>query len=147
MFWLYFLGVSLIVFDQITKSIAVRELMGKQSIVIIDGLLSLTYVENRGAAYGILKDFRMVLLVVTVFLIAFLIYLFFNTEKFFNNKYAKLMIMFILAGAIGNMIDRVFLGYVVDFLQFTFIDFPVFNFADICVVCGSFMLMLISFKE
>ncbi len=145
MFLLY--CFALIVIDQVTKKIAVSKLMGSESIVLVDGVLSLTYVENRGAAYGILSDYRVILLLITVLLIGFLIYVFFNTEKFFKSKFAKLIIATILAGAIGNMIDRVFLGYVVDFIHLTFINFPVFNIADICITMGSFILMLISFKE
>lgn len=147
MILMFFLGIGLIVIDQITKTMAVNNLMGNPSIPIIDGFLSLTYVENRGAAWGIFKDTRLFLLIITTILIIGLFYVFFNINKFFKNEKLRIVIMVILAGAIGNMIDRVFLGYVVDFIQFTFINFPVFNFADMCVVCGSFVMLLFSFKE
>ncbi len=147
MIWLFFMFIGLIGVDQLTKSLAVNHLMGNESVVVIDKILSLTYVENRGAAYGLLSNNRFILLLLTVVLMIGIVYVLFNFEKYFKNKNLKVLLVLILAGAFGNMIDRVFLGYVVDFLQFTFIDFPVFNFADICVVLGSVGLIIFSLRE
>ncbi len=141
------LGIALVAIDQATKSIALKFLEGEPSTVLVDGFLSFTYVENRGAAFGIFDDSRYFLLIVSCILIVVLIYLLVNSEKLFESKLSKLFITLTLAGAIGNMIDRVFVGYVIDFIHVTFVDFPVFNFADICVVCGSTLLMIVSLKD
>ena len=109
-----------------------------RDVVIIPKILSFSYVENRGAAFGILQDKRWVFMTLSVLLIALLIFII---------KYAKIThplfiisTSFILGGGIGNMIDRIFLGYVVDFIKATFIDFPVFNIADSAVVVGTILL-------
>ncbi len=145
--WLYLIGIALVIIDQVTKYIAVENLRGKPSVVIIDGILSFTYVENKGAAFGIFSNSRFFLLVITVILIVVILYAFFNSKEIFESKFSKPLLMLILSGAIGNMIDRFFLGYVVDFIHATFINFPVFNVADMCVVCGSVLLMVVSLKD
>ncbi len=144
---LFLMAVILVIIDQVTKWLAVVKLAGNNSIVLIDGFLSFTYVENRGAAFGILNDSRYFLLVISCILILILFYMLVNSEKLFESKFSKVFITLTLAGAIGNMIDRVFVGYVIDFIHVTFIDFPVFNFADICVVLGSALLMVVSLKD
>ena len=132
--------VASVLLDQITKMIVVNSMELYQSISVIDKVFSFTYIHNYGAAWGMLSDHRWVFILVTAIAIVIL--------PIFLYRYRKLHFMFgfslslIIGGAIGNMIDRVFLGYVVDFLEATFIDFPVFNVADICVVCGAIMMFV-----
>lgn len=139
-----FLYISLIIaLDQITKYAARIKLKPLNNIDLIKGCFSLSYVENRGAAFGIFKGNRMLLVGVTSLVTLFIIYF---IVKYNNiNKYFRLSLVLIAAGAIGNLIDRVILGYVVDFFHFyirDIFDWPVFNIADISVVCGTILLAL-----
>lgn len=109
-------------------------------VVVIPYVLNFCYVENRGAAFGILKDHRWVFMTVSIILIALLIVMLKNTN--ITHKLFLTSVAMILGGGIGNMIDRIFVGYVVDFLKVTFIDFPVFNIADSAVVVGTALLAL-----
>ncbi|MBQ3490319.1 MAG: signal peptidase II [Clostridia bacterium] len=137
--WILIITASVIL-DQVTKLIVVNTMEYGQSIVLIKKIFSFQYIHNYGAAWGMFSDHRWVFMVITsLALIAMPIILY---------RYRKLHFLFglslslFIGGAIGNMIDRIFLGYVVDFLQFTFIDFPIFNVADICVVFGAIIMMI-----
>ena len=130
-------GVAL---DQLTKALAVRFLAPVGSVPIIPGVIQLTYVENPGAAFGMLKDAPWVFNTLSVLAIAFiLLYLFLGHAG--NTLYAVSLSM-IAAGGIGNMIDRIALHYVVDFIDFCLIDFAVFNGADSFVCVGAGLLIL-----
>ena len=139
-----------IILDQATKVIAVRGLndTGIKSVELIKGVLSLNYTTNPGALAGMFSDSRWVFMSIsTIAIFAILVYLFFFKEE---NVITVVSLALILGGGIGNMIDRIVQGYVVDFIYFSLIDFPVFNFADICVSCGSFLLLfylIFSFKK
>ncbi len=129
-----------ILLDQLTKLLAVKFLKGEPSIPIINGVLRLTYVENRGAAFGMLKDDRWIFMTAsTITLIVMLAILFFAKDQ---RKLLTFSLATVISGGIGNMIDRVALGYVVDFIDFYLIDFAVFNFADSLVCVGAGFLML-----
>ncbi len=121
--------------DQLIKFLTVKFIKPVGSMEIIKNILSLTYVENRGAAFGIMQNSRWFFITLTIVLSAVMAYFLFfkkNESKLFN-----LSLTLILSGAVGNLIDRVFLGYVVDMFEVTFINYPVFNFADCCVVIGA----------
>ena len=124
--------------DQLSKYLAATYI--KSEITVIGRLLHFDYVENRGAAWGMLKDHRWVfMLVSSVAIIAFAVYLFgFKVP----NKLYGVSVALVISGGIGNMIDRIALGYVVDFLKFAFINFPVFNIADSLVCIGAGLLIL-----
>ncbi len=135
--------VALTVIDQVTKLMAVHLLQPVGSVDVIPKVLRFTYVENKGAAFGMLSDNRWVFMIIsTLAIVALLIYLW----KFRpQSRLACMAISMIISGGIGNMIDRVSLGYVVDFIDFC--AFPklwvwVFNFADACVCVGGGMLVL-----
>ena len=137
--WILIIAASVIL-DQATKLLVVNTMDYGQSIVLIKNIFSFQYIHNYGAAWGMFSNHRWVFMLITsLALIAMPIILY---------RYRKLHFLFglslslFIGGAIGNMIDRVFLGYVVDFLQFTFIDFPIFNVADICVVFGAAFMMI-----
>ena len=128
----------LIIADQVTKYFTVSMLKPVGSVEIIKNILSFTYVENRGAAFGILQNARWVFIVLTTIAVAaIIIYLLKEKPK---DKTLTCSLSLILAGAIGNMIDRILKGFVVDMIEVTFIDYPVFNFADCCVVIGAILL-------
>ena len=134
---------ALVFIDQWTKMLAVNTLKNKEPFVILDGVLEFSYLENEGAAFGTMKGMRTVFLffaplVSTVLLVLALKY--FPDQKF---RPLSFCFLFIIAGAIGNFIDRLRLSYVVDFIYFRLIDFPVFNVADIYVTCASIVLILL----
>ena len=144
--WLALPIFLVIVFlDQITKYFALLYLRGKESFVLIPGVFELCYLENRGAAFGILqnKGFFFVIVTILFMLIAAVFYIRIpNSRKFYSLQW---LVVFVVAGAAGNMIDRVFRGYVVDFFYFSLIDFPVFNVADCYVTISVFISVLLIF--
>lgn len=135
--------IILIVFDQWTKYLAVEHLMNKEPFIIIDGVFQLRYLENRGAAFGMMQGQQTFFLITGIIAVIVLAYVYFKLpwEKRFLPLRA--VAMFIAGGAVGNMIDRVALGYVVDFFYFELIDFPIFNVADIYVTCATIVLALL----
>lgn len=137
--------VAFVVFlDQLTKYLAVRYLMPIGSYPVIKNFFLLTYVENKGAAFGMLQNKTLFFIVITLIVGAVLIY---SMIKLPENSVYNYTLAMILGGAIGNLIDRVRLGYVVDFIDFKF--FPaVFNVADSFIVIGAIILgYLMIFKE
>jgi signal peptidase II len=140
-----FLYIALIIIaDQFTKYIAKTRLMPLDNVDLIPGYFSLSYVENRGAAFGLFQNNKMLLVGVTAIVILFIFYYLIKNRGM--NIYLKLSLVMITAGAIGNLIDRIFLGYVVDFFHFyikSVFDWPVFNVADISVVCGTILLSIV----
>ena len=144
MIYWFLIMVGMVFADQITKWLAVILLKGKESFPLWEGVFHFTYVENTGAAFGILKDQRWVFMILsTVMIAAFLVY--FVTQYKNTDNLFRAAVSMVIAGGIGNMIDRSTLGYVVDFLDFTLIDFAVFNVADsfVCVGAGLFVLWVI----
>lgn len=131
--------VSLIIAaDQFTKHLAVSHLRDIDSIEIVKGVFSLTYVENRGAAFGILQNQRWFFILLTCLICIGMTYFLISQANI--SLVLRISLAMVLGGAIGNLIDRVRLGYVVDMLHFTLIDFPVFNIADCFVVSGTILL-------
>ncbi|CZT55578.1 Lipoprotein signal peptidase [Eubacteriaceae bacterium CHKCI005] len=131
--------VVLVGADQLIKWWAATSLI-EQSISVVDGVFELQYLENRGAAFGILQDHRWVFMVLTgVFVLVALYALIF---KKFAHPVTKWAVILLCAGGIGNMIDRIVRGFVVDMFYFKLIDFPIFNFADCCVVIGAILFVL-----
>lgn len=140
----------LVILDQYTKLLAVRHLMNKEAIPLISDVFELKYLENRGAAFGVFQDARIMFLVMTVIVLFILVWAFIKIPS--TKRYAPLYWTMVLlgAGAIGNCIDRVAKGYVVDFFYFKLINFPIFNVADIYVTCSVaalFVLILFKYKE
>ena len=119
--------IGLTAFDQWTKWLAVIKLKDSDPFVLISGVFELNYTENRGAAFGMLQDQRIFFLIMTVIVLVGLAFLFYRMP--FERYYLPLRGLFVVfaAGTIGNLIDRLFLGYVVDFFYIRLIDFPVFN--------------------
>ncbi len=129
--------------DQLTKYLAVTRLGEGASYPLIENVLHFTYVENRGAAFGMLKDQRWVFMVLST--VAIVILLIWLVRDKTMGPWLRCAAALIVGGGIGNMIDRIFLGYVVDFIDVTCINFYVFNIADscVCVGCGMFLVGLL----
>jgi len=133
----------MVAIDQITKIAAQQVLRFSEPIILINNFLQLNYVENKGAAFGILQNQRIFFVVMTLVVLVAIVY-----YRYKNNKLtglSRLIFDFIIAGAIGNLIDRIRMIYVIDFIDVNFwgfYDFPVFNFADVFLVCGTILLSL-----
>ena len=133
--------IGSVALDQLTKWLAVVYLQGEPSFPIWQDVLHFTFVKNKGAAFGMLSEHRWVFMILsTVTIVGLSIYLFRFSKK--NNKIINICLAMIIGGGIGNMIDRILLGYVIDFIDFCAFDFWVwvFNVADACVCVGVFML-------
>jgi signal peptidase II len=135
--------ILLILFDQWTKSLAVANLMNQEPFVIVKDVFQLRYLENRGAAFGMMQGQQTFFVISALIAVAIITYVYFKLpwEKRFHPLRA--VVLFIAAGAVGNLIDRLVLGYVVDFFYFELIDFPIFNVADIYVTCATIILALL----
>ncbi len=146
---LYLSVVALVVItDQITKYIAVLNLKNIDTFPIIKDVIHFTYVENRGAAFGMLKDHRWVFMVVSSVVICVILFAMFKYKSYLH-PLLMTGLSFCVGGGIGNMIDRVINGFVVDFVDFTLIDFAVFNVADtfVCIGVGLMVLDLLLGKS
>ena len=137
------LTALLVLLDQATKLAAVSALKDGGPFVLIPGVFQLQYLENRGAAFGLLQNARIFFLAVTLIALAAVIYVLVRLPLKRRYIVLRFLMVLIAAGAVGNMIDRVFLGYVRDFLYFSLIDFPIFNVADIYVTCATILLILL----
>ncbi|MBR5155818.1 MAG: signal peptidase II [Clostridia bacterium] len=141
------LGICIVLADAATKLLAIRYLMPVDTLPLWEGIFHLTYVENRGAAFGMMQGGRVFFIVISILIIGAMLYVakrYKNRSRFLDHG-----IVFITAGAIGNMIDRIFRGFVVDFLDFCLIDYPVFNVADIfvCIGAGLVAIFIIFFED
>lgn len=136
-------SIILIIIDQFTKFLAASNLANKDSVVLIDNFLRLYYIENRGAAFGILQGFRYLFAVITLAVLIILI-------VFLIKNYNKIPFIYLLSfslligGTIGNFIDRIRLHYVIDFISMKFFgyDFAIFNFADVFIVVGTILISI-----
>lgn len=146
----FFLAILFIATDQLTKYYAVLMLKDQTPYSIMDGVFELHYLENNGAAFGILQGQKFFFLFIAVIILSMILYVLFKMP--YQKKYIKLHITLVLiaSGAIGNLIDRIRYDYVIDFLYFSLINFPVFNVADIYVTLAAFylvILLLFVYKE
>lgn len=132
-------SILLIIIDQVIKYLTVNIIGLYEEIPVIKGIFSLTYIQNTGAAWGILAGNNWLLTIFTVLiLVALTVYI---VKKRCKSILFNSSVMLIYAGAIGNLIDRIFRnGAVVDMIEVKFISFPVFNFADCCIVVGAVLL-------
>ncbi len=136
-------AILLVISDQYTKAWAVVNLKDKPAIPIIPGILELNYLENKGAAFGMLQNQRIFFVFVAVVILACIVYILIKAPCTRRYVILHILLSLIAGGAVGNMIDRVSLNYVVDFIYFKVIDFPIFNFADIYVTVATAVLIII----
>lgn len=137
-----FMVFALTLLDQWTKLLAVSGLKGQPSIVLIPGTLEFKYLENTGIAFGMFAGKKTLFLFFCILFFLAALYLYVRIPK--TRYYLPLLLILLLmfSGAAGNFIDRVVRGYVVDFIYFSLIDFPIFNLADIYVVSSGILLVL-----
>ena len=131
--------VALTLIDRLTKYIAVSTVKIDGPKEFLFGFFQFRYVENTGAAFSAFSDNTKILTAVTVIIIAFCLILLLS--KKLKPMFINVCLLLITAGGIGNVIDRIVYGYVVDFIEPLYIDFAVFNFADCCITVGAFMLI------
>ena len=141
--WFIPLVAVLIIIDQITKRIAVNVLADGLRIPLINGVLEFTFVQNRGAAFGIMQNALPFFVVITLAALCVITYFLLHIPSQKRYLPLRICLCFIAAGAIGNFIDRLRLSYVRDFIYFSLIDFPVFNVADIYITCATILLVLL----
>lgn len=133
-----------IIADQVSKLIVAAKLPEIGTLPLIEDIFHFTYLENRGAAFGMLADHRWVFMLLSVLGIgALIVWLIIEKPK---SRWLQCAVSLIIGGGIGNMIDRVRLGFVIDFIDCRFIDFYVFNIADscVCVGCAMFLIAVIA---
>lgn len=143
-----FAGLTLV--DQWTKVLSVAHLKGQAAYPLIKGVLEFYYLENHGAAFSLLQDAMWFFYIIAVLAIAFVAWFLHRMPAAQHYLPVRILMVAIAAGALGNLIDRVQLGYVRDFIYFSLIDFPVFNVADIYVtvsVAVFIILMLFYYKD
>lgn len=136
-----------IIIDQIIKVVITTNIEFAHSINVINNFFRITYLQNTGAAWSILSGNRILLIIVTIIALGIIYYVFLKDKKIKN--YESILLGLLLGGIIGNLIDRVRFGYVIDYLDFNLFSYhyPVFNFADICIVISIIILVIISLKE
>lgn len=135
--------VLLIVFDQIIKAIIAGKYEVGQGFDVIKGVLEIQYVKNTGAAWGMMAGGTVFFAIFASIITVVLVYVLYRipSEKCYN--YLKVTLIFLIAGAVGNLIDRIVRGFVVDFIYFSLIDFPVFNIADIYISLSGIALVIL----
>ena len=138
----FILTAIILVADIITKILAEAHLMSVPTIPIIKDFFHLTYVENRGMAFGMFDGGRIFFVAVTVIVLIALCIFILKTDNAKRSVWLRAGSACVVGGAVGNLIERIGKGYVVDFLDFRVIDFPVFNVADIAVCVGAAMLVI-----
>jgi len=145
--------VVLVALDQITKLLAITQLNpqnGGSDVILLDGIFRLRYLENRGAAFGLLQGQKIILVIVTIIVFLAVCWIFTRIPDEKKFRPLQWISIFVIAGAIGNFIDRLRFSYVVDFFYFELINFPIFNVADIYVTCSVFafiILFIFYYKE
>ena len=146
----FVLAALLIAADQISKYFAVLRLKNQAAYSVVDGVFEFHYLENRGAAFGMLQGQKFFFVFIAAVILGIIVYVLWKVP--YQKRYIKLhmTLVFIASGAVGNLIDRVRYDYVVDFLYFSLINFPVFNVADIYVTLAAIylaILLIFVYKE
>ena len=146
MFIYLILSILFVIADQVVKMWTVNYFSLHEGMEFMKGIVSILYVRNTGAAWGMFEGKMFFFYLITAVAVGTLLYLMFKEKG--KSKLLLTAYSLILAGAVGNFIDRIRLGYVVDMFKFEFIDFPIFNVADICLTIGViFLFYYVIFKE
>lgn len=141
------LSIIFIIIDQLSKIIVVNNLTNNKSIEVIKSFFYLTYTNNKGAAFSILTGRRILLILVALIVIGVLIY--YVIKNKIEGKVNKIALSLVIGGSIGNLIDRILRGAVVDFIDIKIFgyNFPIFNLADTFIVIGVFLLIIEMFRK
>ena len=134
------LGIGVLLLDIMTKLVAELQLMKVNTVPLWENVFHLTYVENTGIAFGMFQNARLLFIAVSILVLVILAMLYTKTTN--RTQWLKIGTSLVFGGAIGNLVERLAKGYVVDFLDFRLIHFPVFNVADIAVCVGAVLLMI-----
>ncbi len=135
------ISVLVLIADFVSKIVVSQNMNIGESIKLIDGVFSLTYIRNKGMAWGMLQNQRWIFIAVTILIVGAIVYYAVKNRDIHYS--AKLGMSMIVAGALGNLIDRIFYkNGVIDFFHAEFIDFPIFNIADISVCIGAALIMI-----
>lgn len=134
------IAVLLVIIDQVTKYLVRANISLGENIPFLPHVLDLTYVQNTGGGFSILTNYTWLLTMVSAILVVAIGWL--VVKKFFRGWVGLTSAMLIMAGGVGNLIDRVVFGFVTDMLETVFMDFPVFNVADICITVGVVLLFI-----
>lgn len=138
----------IVILDQMSKHFAVQYLEPIGTFPLIKGILHLTYVKNDGAAFSIFSNKQLFLIIATSVVICLILGLLFKSVQNGSSPWLSLSLALISGGAIGNLIDRMRLNYVIDYFEFPFINFAIFNVADVFIVLGTALLcFLVLFKN
>lgn len=135
--WMILAVIGMVALDQVVKYWAYTHLQFMQSVPLIDGVFQLTYVENRGMAFSLLQGQRWFFVVTTVAVVGIIIAAL--CKGYIQTTLGKVAMALCIGGALGNFIDRLLRGFVVDLFDFCLINFPVFNIADMFVVCSAIL--------
>ena len=141
--------LTLVGFDQFTKIWAASELAVNGPIVVVEGAFEFRYCENTGVAFSLLEDQRWLFIPLSILISVVMLLMLYRSPLRRRFLFSCVCVL-IAAGGIGNLIDRIVYGYVIDFLYFKLINFPIFNFADCCVSIGAvllFVFFLFVYKE
>lgn len=139
--------IFVIFLDQYSKYLVVSHIKPIDTLPIIPNVFHLTYAENTGAAFSLLTNMQIFLIIMTLVFIGVLIYFLIKIPNTKENRIINTSLACIIGGASGNLLDRLRLDFVVDFLDFRMIKFAIFNFADMFVVCGSIILIIALFTN
>ena len=141
------LSIIFIIIDQVSKLIVINTLSKTKSVEVIKSFFYLTYTNNKGAAFSILTGRRILLILVALIVIGVLIY--YVRKNKIEGKVNKIALSLVIGGSIGNLIDRILRGAVVDFLDFKIFgyNYPIFNLADTFIVLGVFLLLISMFRK
>ena len=136
-----------LILDQVVKFFLLNLLNIGESISLIHNFFNLTLVFNEGAAFSILLSQRFLLILISIVVLVFLIYYLIKSKAI--KKYEYIIYGFLMGGILGNLIDRFFRGFVIDYLDFNIFgyDFPIFNFADICIVASVILIIIFSIRD
>lgn len=135
--------VLLVLLDQFTKYLAVVRLQDKPAYKIIEGVLELNFLKNSGAAFGMLQNQKVFFVLVAAMILLIIAYVLFRLPDDKKYNVMHVLLVMIASGAAGNMIDRIKQDYVVDFIYFVIINFPIFNVADIYVTVSTFIFIIL----
>ncbi len=135
--------IVLVALDQFTKILAVANLKDKASFPIIRNVLELQYLENKGAAFGMLQNQKAFFILIAILILIIIVYVLALVPDDMKYNALHILLVMIGSGACGNMVDRFRTNYVVDFIYFKLINFPIFNVADIYVTVSTFILLFL----
>ena len=133
----------LLLLDQFAKYLALTRLKGNPAIVLIDGVLELQYVENTGMAFSLFQNRKIFILIMGFLVMAVILFYLFRIPEGKRFRIVHILLAALIAGALGNIIDRIRFDFVVDFISFVLIHYPVFNVADCYIVVSAIILFLL----